>query len=49
MRGWSQSELGKAIGVSHQQVQKFEQDKSRIAASQLIHVTQALRMRPEAL
>jgi transcriptional regulator with XRE-family HTH domain len=33
--GMSQTELGRALGVTFQQVQKYENGKSRIAAGQL--------------
>ena len=33
VRGLSQTELGKAVGVSYQQVQKYENGKNRLGAS----------------
>ena len=33
--GWTQERLGAAIGVSFQQVQKYEIGKNRVAASRL--------------
>ena len=38
----TQSELGQIIGVSHQQIQKYENARSRISASQLWDLSQAL-------
>lgn len=40
--GLSQEKLGVALGVTFQQVQKFENGKNRIAASQLFTVAGAL-------
>ena len=40
--GLSQARLGKAIGVSFQQVQKYERGKNRIAASTLYHIAHEL-------
>ncbi len=40
----SQSVLGAAIGVSYQQIQKYERGKSRIAASRLYLVSYELQM-----
>ena len=41
-RGIGQSELGDAIDVSFQQVQKYEIGLNRISAGKLIHIAQAL-------
>lgn len=38
----SQSELGKAVGVSFQQIQKYESGINRVAASRLVTLAQAL-------
>mgnify|MGYP002523673856 CR=1 FL=1 len=38
----SQSDLGKQLGVSFQQVQKYENGKNRISASTLFHISQIL-------
>lgn len=40
--GWSQSKLGKAIGVTFQQVQKYENGTNRIGASNLFKASKAL-------
>lgn len=42
LTGMSQEKLGEVLGVSFQQVQKFENGKNRIAASQLFKVADAL-------
>jgi len=42
MRGMSQSELGKAVGVTFQQIQKYECGKNRVAASVLYRISRAL-------
>jgi transcriptional regulator with XRE-family HTH domain len=41
-KGMSQSDLGAAIGVSFQQVQKYEDGRSPVAASRLLLVVSAL-------
>ena len=43
-RGLSQSELARAIGVSFQQVQKYEAGTNRIAASRLWSAAQMLNV-----
>lgn len=44
--GMSQEEIGRAIGVSFQQIQKFENGKNRIAASSLIVLCQEFGISP---
>ena len=44
-RGMSQQELAKAIGVSFQQVQKYERGANRVSASKLFSVAKALDLR----
>lgn len=41
--GISQASLGRAIGVTFQQVQKYEQGRNRMAASKLIMAADALK------
>lgn len=41
-RGMSQGKLGESIGVSFQQVQKYEFGKNRISCSRLDHIAKAL-------
>lgn len=42
----SQSELGKALGVSFQQIQKYEKGTNRIGASRLQHIAAVLHVQP---
>ena len=41
-RSWSQSQLGSWIGVSGQQIQKYEVGQSRIAAGRILELALAL-------
>ena len=43
-KGWSQKELSNAMGISQQQLQKYEKGKNRIAASRLLHVSNLLKV-----
>lgn len=43
-RGIGQGELGDAIDVSFQQIQKYENGLNRISAGKLIHIARALRV-----
>jgi transcriptional regulator with XRE-family HTH domain len=45
--GLSQTVLGKAAGVTFQQIQKYEKGSNRISASNLHKVAEALQVRPE--
>lgn len=42
--GWSQTELGKRINVTFQQIQKYENATNRIAAERLIDIASALHV-----
>ena len=42
--GFSQKQLGQKIGVSFQQIQKYENGANRISASRLYHITRILEM-----
>lgn len=42
MRGWSQQALAEAVGVSFQQVQKYESGANRVSASMLVRIAAAL-------
>ncbi|MBN8954486.1 MULTISPECIES: helix-turn-helix domain-containing protein [unclassified Rhizobium] len=42
--GWSQSRLGSAVGVSFQQIQKYESGNSAVGASRLISLSKALNV-----
>jgi transcriptional regulator with XRE-family HTH domain len=44
MLSMSQESLGDAIGVTFQQVQKYEKGKNRISASRLQHISQILQV-----
>ena len=41
--GWSQERLGAAIGMTFQQVQKYEAGKNRVAVSTLLLIAVALK------
>ena len=43
-RGMNQSQLGAALGISFQQVQKYEGGANRISASRLFDIATALRV-----
>jgi transcriptional regulator with XRE-family HTH domain len=45
----SQSELGQEIGVSFQQVQKYEKGRNRVGAGRLQNIARVLGVTPEAL
>lgn len=49
MRGLSQTDLGHAIGVTFQQVQKYERGSNRISSSALIFIARALEISPGVL
>ncbi len=40
--GMSQEKLGRAIGLTFQQIQKYERGVNRVGASRLFHLSQAL-------
>jgi transcriptional regulator with XRE-family HTH domain len=44
LTGWSQERLGKAIGCSYQQLQKYENGTNRLSASMLFRVAEALHV-----
>lgn len=45
----SQFDLAQGIGVSYQQVQKYEHGKNRVSASTLVAIANALHLKPCAL
>lgn len=45
----NQSDLGKAIGLTFQQVQKYEKGTNRVSCSKLIHISRALGCHPVEL
>lgn len=48
-RKLSQSNLGKALGVTFQQIQKYEKGSNRIAGSRLIQLCEYLKVAPHQL
>ncbi len=46
-RGFSQIELGKVIGVTFQQVLKYEKGANRVSASRLQQIANVLKVRPD--
>ncbi len=42
--GMSQTELGKACGVSFQQIQKYERGANRVGGSRLMQIAEALKV-----
>jgi DNA-binding XRE family transcriptional regulator len=46
MLGISQEKVGKELGLTFQQVQKYEKGANRIGASRLQQISQILRKRP---
>jgi transcriptional regulator with XRE-family HTH domain len=49
LRRMSQTELGEAIGVTFQQVQKYENGSNRVSASRLVEIARALGVSPGGL
>jgi transcriptional regulator with XRE-family HTH domain len=47
VRGFSQTELGKAVGVTFQQVQKYEKGVNRVSASRLQQIANVLKVAPD--
>ena len=47
--GKSQDELGKACGISFQQIQKYERGVNRVSGSRLITLCKVLDLKPEQL
>jgi transcriptional regulator with XRE-family HTH domain len=43
-RGWSQSDLGNVLGVTFQQVQKYERGTNRIAAGRLARIAETFEV-----
>ena len=48
-RGMSQEQLGRALGITFQQIQKYERGTNRISASMLVKSARALAVAPTAL
>jgi len=47
VRGLTQSELAKLVGISFQSVQKYEQGENRVSASRLYEFAEALGVAPQ--
>jgi transcriptional regulator with XRE-family HTH domain len=47
VRGFSQTELGKAVGITFQQVQKYEKGTNRVSASRLQQIANVLEVTPD--
>ena len=45
--GWTQQKLGDALGLTFQQVQKYEKGTNRISASRLQRISEVLQVLPE--
>lgn len=45
-RGLNQSDLGRALGLTFQQVQKYEKGANRVSASKLVGIARALQVAP---
>jgi transcriptional regulator with XRE-family HTH domain len=41
-KGWSQTELGRKIGLTFQQIQKYEKGANRVGASRLTQIAEVL-------
>ncbi len=48
-KGMSQEQLGKALGITFQQIQKYERGTNRISASMLVKSARALEVSPNTL
>lgn len=48
-RKLSQSDVGKALGVTFQQIQKYERGANRVAGSRLIQLCEYLKVAPHQL
>lgn len=48
-QGMSQTKLAEAIGLTFQQIQKYERGSNRVSASRLVHIATALGVRPALL
>ena len=46
-RGMSQEQLGRALGITFQQIQKYERGTNRISASMLVKSARALSVAPQ--
>lgn len=44
--GYNQTDLGRALGLTFQQVQKYEKGSNRISASKLVEIAAFLKVKP---
>jgi transcriptional regulator with XRE-family HTH domain len=47
VRGLSQNDLGKAVGITFQQIQKYEKRMNRVGASRLQQIANVLEVTPD--
>jgi transcriptional regulator with XRE-family HTH domain len=47
--GMSQAELGEALGLAFQQIQKYESGKNAIASTRVVDLCRALKITPNEL
>jgi transcriptional regulator with XRE-family HTH domain len=47
VRGLSQTDLGNAVGVTFQQIQKYEKGSNRVGASRLQQIANVLKVAPD--
>ena len=48
-RGMSQDQLGRALGITFQQIQKYERGTNRISASMLVKAARILKVAPSVI
>jgi transcriptional regulator with XRE-family HTH domain len=48
-QGMSQTDIGKSLGVTFQQIQKYEKGANRISGHKLVDVCKLLRIKPDQL
>lgn len=48
-RKLTQTQLGESLGVTFQQIQKYENGKNRVSGSAMVKVCEALNVKPEQL
>jgi transcriptional regulator with XRE-family HTH domain len=48
-RGWSRQQLAAKIGVTHQQLQKYEKGTNRVTLSRFLQLSEAFEVSPVAL
>jgi transcriptional regulator with XRE-family HTH domain len=48
-RKMSQTDLGQQLGITFQQIQKYEKGANRVSGSRLIQMCEVLKVKPEAI